>query len=221
MGEYLITAMMDQIYYYMYLSASSVVFPVDQNDVSSSRQLPEPSPRPPHLPFRRISLPSVPHAAENRHSIVSFTSFDSTPEEAQPSLPALMKGVAKQQKTNAHPHLHQRPSSRLRSKSNNRRNDAVNLALSERRRKVVNEILDTERAYVNGLDLVYTVRVTLFALRSCSLTCTLELSYASHLIPRYSTATPWPSRAHFHFLQFHRYLESSSVILHVSYDPFI
>jgi hypothetical protein len=68
-----------------------------------------------------------------------------------------MKSVAKQQKANAHPHLHQRPSSRLRSKSNNRRNEAVNKALNEKRRKVVNEILNTERAYVNGLDLIYTV----------------------------------------------------------------
>lgn len=140
---------------YTYISASSVVFPVDQNDSSSARQLPETSPRPPHLPFRRISLPTVPHAAENRHSIVSFTSIDSTPEEGQPSLPALMKDVVKQQK--AYPHFHQRPSSRLRNKSNSRKNEAANSALNEKRRKVIDEIFQTERAYVNGLNLIYTV----------------------------------------------------------------
>ena len=139
------------------IPASSVVFPVEQNDPSASRQSPENPPRPPHLPFRRISLPSVSHAAESRHSVVSFASFDSTPEENQPSLLAPVNGVATQQKTHPHPHLHHRPSSRLRTRSTNKHNGATNVALREKRRKVINEIFETERAYVNGLDLIYTV----------------------------------------------------------------
>ncbi|KAF8586112.1 hypothetical protein K439DRAFT_1646365 [Ramaria rubella] len=120
--------------------------------------LPQTPPRPPHLPFRRISLPTIPKALENRHSIISVTSFDSTPEEKLSSLPTLIKKVEKEQKSRAHPHTQLRLSPRRGSSHQNRRSkdSMVNRALDEKRRKVVSEILETERAYVSGLDLIYT-----------------------------------------------------------------
>ncbi|KAF8515818.1 hypothetical protein BU17DRAFT_76769 [Hysterangium stoloniferum] len=132
-----------------------VSFPRDAQEPSSSQQLPVTPSRPTHLPFRRISLPTPPHGNENRFSIVSSTSVDSTPEENQPETPALIRSFANQRKDRVPTSPH-RVYARQRTSSNRLRESLPNKEMKDKRRKVINEILETERVYVSGLDLIYT-----------------------------------------------------------------
>ncbi|KAF7345501.1 hypothetical protein MVEN_01568600 [Mycena venus] len=108
---------------------------------------PAPRPRPPHLPFRRISLPTNPR---HRESVVSVASFDSLPEEGDspstPSIPVVMRNVnpANQRK------------SKVRPTSSNRRAGKQLDAREAKRRKVIQEFFETEKAYVDGLELIYS-----------------------------------------------------------------
>ena len=139
------------------MSASSVTFPADPLDPFLGPQVPATPTRPPHLPFRRISLPTPPHLiANNRNSIASVKSFDSTPEEPQPTTPRLIRDFKSQQRlgTPSSPH---RPFARQRSSQHKLAESAVSMEMKAKRRKVINEIFETERAYVNGLDLIYMV----------------------------------------------------------------
>ncbi|KAG2110507.1 Rho family DH domain-containing guanine nucleotide exchange factor [Suillus discolor] len=90
-----------------------------------------------HLPFRRISLPSVPSSsllsAQHRQSVASFASFDSLPEEPVVKRPKRRSLKRKQSRTPA----------------------PEDIAREAKRTKVIREFWDTERSYVQGLDLVH------------------------------------------------------------------
>ncbi|KAA1477233.1 hypothetical protein DENSPDRAFT_578152 [Dentipellis sp. KUC8613] len=108
--------------------------------------------RPPHLPFRRISLPSAPSQL-NRQSVVSMASFDSLPEEGNASgapTSAVNKSPSKKSRS--------RPSSMEPQKKVHRKREVrpVNEAKLAKRAKVIEEFYETERTYVQGLDLIYS-----------------------------------------------------------------
>ncbi|KZT27644.1 hypothetical protein NEOLEDRAFT_1088599 [Neolentinus lepideus HHB14362 ss-1] len=107
--------------------------------------------RPPHLPFRRISLPTSPSIL-NRQSVASLASFDSLPEEqAAPgaSMPVVAKNAVKKSKS--------RPTSlEVQRKSRKKDKDkGLEEAKQAKRRKIIHEFYETERSYVDGLDLIY------------------------------------------------------------------
>ncbi|KAH6889083.1 hypothetical protein BKA70DRAFT_1330418 [Coprinopsis sp. MPI-PUGE-AT-0042] len=103
-----------------------------------SRQIAQP--RPPHLPFRRISLPTAPTLL-HRHSVVSVASFDSHPEEE--GLHGVLRSPGKR---------------KTRLESPRRRDRSIKPDPSRllKRRKIIDELYETEKTYVEGLDLVYT-----------------------------------------------------------------
>jgi hypothetical protein len=129
-------------------TASSVIFPLSE---SPHKHAPSPL-RAPHLPFRRISLPTAPSLL-HRVSVVSVASFDSLPEGSDGSPPPSAR------RSNYNGKLGKgRP---IAPESPRRRNRLRDKPLDElqtnKRRKVVREFYDTEKAYVDGLDLVYSV----------------------------------------------------------------
>ncbi|KAK7695228.1 hypothetical protein QCA50_002418 [Cerrena zonata] len=101
-----------------------------------------------HLAFRRISLPSVPNL-QNRHSVVSTLSIDSLPEDKPMSafpLPSIMRDVSKRR-------------SGLeggRRQSRRREVKIVDEYVEAKKRKVAEEFYETERSYVDGLELIYS-----------------------------------------------------------------
>lgn len=103
--------------------------------------------RPPHLPFRRISLPNAPSLVTHRQSVASMESFESLPEEgAGPS-----QLVPKPQPRRPPPSAFDSPTrSRQRRRLHSDRND-------EKRRRIINEFYETERSYFGGLELIYSV----------------------------------------------------------------
>ncbi|KAL4259511.1 FYVE-type domain-containing protein [Pleurotus pulmonarius] len=102
----------------------------------------QPTPRPPHLPFRRISLPTAPSLTQ-RDSIVSVASFDSLPEED--AFHGTPSGAFTKSK-----HRGEGP------RKSHKRAKPVDEAREAKRRKVIDEFYQTERAYVDGLELIYT-----------------------------------------------------------------
>ncbi|KAG8220772.1 hypothetical protein J3R82DRAFT_2203 [Butyriboletus roseoflavus] len=93
----------------------------------------------PHLPFRRISLPTTPSPAlaTHRHSVASLASFDSLAEESV---------------------LHQHRRAKRRSLNPATRSHRRTHADDDRqakRSKIVSEFYATEKTYLDGLDLVY------------------------------------------------------------------
>ncbi|KAJ7780090.1 hypothetical protein DFH07DRAFT_875712 [Mycena maculata] len=109
---------------------------------------PQPRPRPPHLPFRRISLPS--NYNPRRESVVSVASFDSLPEEghspSSPSMPAVIRNVANPGRK-----------SKVRPMSSARRLlKPLDDPREAKRRKVIQEFYETEKAYVDGLEMIYS-----------------------------------------------------------------
>ncbi|KAF5332282.1 hypothetical protein D9611_008166 [Ephemerocybe angulata] len=121
-------------------SGSSIVaFPVTE----SGAQLVQPA-RGPHLPFRRISLPTAPTVL-HRNSVVSVSSFEDTdgsPLRAarfrRPRPPSVESPMRRQ---------------RRRDGSSRPMEDASRLAKA---RKIVDEFHETERAYVKGLEMIYS-----------------------------------------------------------------
>ena len=110
---------------------------------------------PPYLPFRRISLPSAPNLAQ-RQSIVSTASFDSIPEG-----PPIVGAVSSNRSPSKGPK--RRPSSQDALKRAHRRKEVKSVVVVDehkeaKRRKVIHELYETERTYVNGLELIYSVR---------------------------------------------------------------
>ncbi|EIW78931.1 hypothetical protein CONPUDRAFT_145159 [Coniophora puteana RWD-64-598 SS2] len=169
--------------------AAPISFPSSGPDTS---HLQPPVPRSAYLPFRRISLPSQPHPALQRQSVVSFASVDSFAEEstspntnahghtqnvnANPNTIPNQNGAAtntpapstlsppppgspsaigfptaasrpKRRSLNQQP-THLRPARRARV--------VVNEGREAKRRKVITEFVDTEKSYVDGLDLIYS-----------------------------------------------------------------
>ncbi|KAF7317581.1 hypothetical protein MKEN_00845100 [Mycena kentingensis (nom. inval.)] len=124
-------------------SLEPVAFPTTDKNYQ-----PTPRPRPPHLPFRRISLPSNPNP-RHRESVASVSSFDSLPEEggspSSPSMPAVMRNVNGGRKSKV------RPMSSSRKLPKQAQDDAR----EAKRRRVIQEFFETEKAYVDGLDLIY------------------------------------------------------------------
>lgn len=121
--------------------------PVNNGDVRFTR--------PPYLPFRRISLPPPPVLA-NRLSFVSTTSLESSQEEGAlppPVLPSLMRAVNKGQRN--------RPSSMEAARRNGKKRETrvIDEQRATKRRKVIDEFYETERSYVDGLELIYSVRM--------------------------------------------------------------
>ncbi|KDQ62948.1 hypothetical protein JAAARDRAFT_28919 [Jaapia argillacea MUCL 33604] len=129
--------------------------------------------RPPHLPFRRISLPTAPTLQNlNRQSVVSLASFDSLPEDGTPSpgnatgpLGSGISGVLGGSPKSVVRKSRSRPSSvELRGKSRRKEKekdrDAHSLVRDqvreEKRRKIIHEFYETERSYVDGLELIYS-----------------------------------------------------------------
>ena len=111
-----------------------------------------------YLPFRRISLPSAPNL-HHRQSVVSTASFDSVPEAPEaPHIPGALSSSPS--KTPARRH---RPSSVEAARRNHRRREIKSIVVDEqreaKRRKVIHELHETERTYVEGLELIYSVRV--------------------------------------------------------------
>ncbi|TDL26367.1 hypothetical protein BD410DRAFT_518305 [Rickenella mellea] len=126
--------------------ASSVEFPSDDIPGTGQVYAPPQHLRPSLLPFRRISLPTPPSLL-NRNSVTSLVSCDEESATDRNN----MKDVQRRQKT--------RPISIQSNKRLGRRKDSqrVDEARESKRRKVIVEIYDTEKAYVEGLDLIYTL----------------------------------------------------------------
>jgi FYVE/RhoGEF/PH domain-containing protein 5/6 len=127
---------------------------VDFPSVGESSQLHPPSAfqqRPQYLPFRRISLPTAPSMIK-RNSVASMQSYESVPEDAQPApmMPLVMRNVSK--KSGARPP----PAENERRKSHQRLRP-INEAHEAKRRKIIHEFWETERSYVDGLELIYSV----------------------------------------------------------------
>ncbi|KAJ7787236.1 hypothetical protein B0H14DRAFT_3505822 [Mycena olivaceomarginata] len=125
-------------------SSYAVAFPTTDKNYQ-----PAPRPRPPHLPFRRISLPTNPR---HRESVVSVASFDSLAEEGDspvtPSLPAVMRNLNS-------PNNNNQRRSKVRPTSSRRATKQPD-AREAKRRKVIQEFYETEKAYVDGLELIYS-----------------------------------------------------------------
>ncbi|KAJ7330433.1 hypothetical protein DFH08DRAFT_1022692 [Mycena albidolilacea] len=125
-------------------SSYAVAFPTTDKNYQ-----PAPRPRPPHLPFRRISLPTNPR---HRESVVSVASFDSLAEEGDspvtPSLPAVMRNLSS-------PNNNNQRRSKVRPTSSRRPTKQLD-ARETKRRKVIQEFYETEKAYVDGLELIYS-----------------------------------------------------------------
>lgn len=119
--------------------AHFVSFPTSE----STPAVPQPVP---HLPFRRISLPTAPNLAAiaYRHSVVSVSA------DAEEALVLA--------------HQHRRSKRRsLNPGARSRRRTPENDARDAKRGKIVSEFFDTERSYLDGLDLVYNVGVLIDA----------------------------------------------------------
>lgn len=131
-----------------------VQFPSSGAELHPSTSLDLQYQRPTYLPFRRISLPSAPNL-QNRQSIVSTVSFDSLPEEdhgAVPVTPVVIRNAVKAPKL--------RPSSLDISRRAHRRREsrAVDELREAKRRKVITEFYETEKSYLDGLELIHSVR---------------------------------------------------------------
>ncbi|KAJ7605596.1 hypothetical protein FB45DRAFT_1069241 [Roridomyces roridus] len=126
------------------LETSFVAFPTTDKNYQPAH-----APVPPHRPFRRISLPSN----TQRESVVSVASFDSLPEEEGDSpssspMPAVTRNVA----TAAGRKSKVRPMSSTSRKPGK----LVADSRDNKRRKVVQEFYQTEKAYVDGLEMIYS-----------------------------------------------------------------
>ncbi|KLO20105.1 hypothetical protein SCHPADRAFT_992213 [Schizopora paradoxa] len=138
---------------------AKVAFP--STDSLNASPAPSPHRRQPLLSFRRISLPSAPTLL-NRQSSASLASFESFPEEttgspgtsAPSSSPLAQKGPIR--RTSNRP-LSFDNKARIRKRRDTLQVDENKLA---RRKKIISEFYVTERAYVEGLDLIYTLFLT-------------------------------------------------------------
>ncbi|KAI0778931.1 hypothetical protein BD413DRAFT_512914 [Trametes elegans] len=109
-------------------------------------------PRQTYLPFRRISLPSAPNL-QHRQSIVSTASFDSLPEHGNgpaPVTPVVIRNALRGPR--------QRPSSLDVARKGVRRRESrgVDMQKEAKRRKVIGEFYETERSYLDGLELIHS-----------------------------------------------------------------
>ena len=97
-------------------------------------------------------MPSAPNLL-HRQSVVSMASFDSLPEPSPGAImPAVMRNAIRKSKGRP-------PSLDAMGKRHSRRKEVpqIDEAREAKRLKIVHEFHDTERAYVEGLDLIYSV----------------------------------------------------------------
>ena len=137
-------------------------------DADAETEAEAPSPlirRAPHLPFRRISLPSVPSQAaiaharaaqasnsSNRFSVAAIQQQQqqqqSVSHKSRNNVDPGPQNIPKQRRTTSRPSslaIPQRP----------QRPTATASVIEHKRTQVIREILDSERSYVDGLDLIY------------------------------------------------------------------
>ncbi|KAH9934090.1 uncharacterized protein BXZ73DRAFT_46031 [Epithele typhae] len=109
-----------------------------------------------YLPFRRISLPSAPNLI-HRQSIVSTASFDSLPEPRPllgpvPVTPVVIRNAVHGPKS--------RPSTSqldpVRRGVRRRESRVIDDQREAKRRKVITEFYETERSYLDGLELIHS-----------------------------------------------------------------
>ncbi|KAG6849678.1 hypothetical protein H0H93_006394 [Arthromyces matolae] len=126
-------------------TASTVIFPVSEQSPRHVASIPQP--RTAHLPFRRISLPTAPSKL-HRDSVISVASFESMPEDRNPQNINLAvprnPNLVRNNKIDSPRRRSFRPSRPS--------NDPMSL----KRRKVIEEFYETEKAYVDGLELIYS-----------------------------------------------------------------
>jgi FYVE, RhoGEF and PH domain containing 5/6 len=125
------------------------------SSATQSHVEPQP-PLPQHLPFRRISFPTSAHHPPRRPlSAVSTASFDSADTSfPPPSFPSPSKGSPRGPR--------QRLISGEPNRRHSRRREVKSIIIDEqrdaKRRRIINEFYETERTYVEGLELIYSVR---------------------------------------------------------------
>lgn len=152
-----------------------VDFPSSGQDLPPSPSSLDPNyQRPTYLPFRRISLPSAPNL-QHRHSIVSTASFDSLPEEPHggaPITPMVIRNAVRGPK--------HRPSSMDGARKALRRRESrmVDEQKEAKRRKVIAEFYETEKSYLDGLELIHSVRISLVS--CCTDVADVYRSISSH-----------------------------------------
>ena len=145
--------------------SAMVSFPASDSSPTRPAHSPEATALPTsHLPFRRISLPSVPNL-QNRMSVVSTASFESVPEVGEPSVGVVSSSPSKAAARSARPHA----ASVDALRRNQRRREVKSVVVDEqreaRRRKVIHELHETERTYLEGLELIYSVRTAMLLVR--------------------------------------------------------
>jgi FYVE, RhoGEF and PH domain containing 5/6 len=102
-----------------------------------------------HLPFRRMSLPVPPSLNLNRQSVVSLASFESLSEHGTPRS-QISSPTKKSTSGRTSIEVHRKGLRRRGYRATDEERDA-------KRRKVIEEFYETERTYVQGLDLIYEV----------------------------------------------------------------
>ncbi|KAI0249502.1 hypothetical protein BJV78DRAFT_1129549 [Lactifluus subvellereus] len=133
-------------------SPDKVDFPSAGSDIASTPFLVSPETLATHLPFRRMSLPAPPSLNLNRQSVISLASFESLSESGTPQSP--ISSPIKKSRSGRTPIEVQRKGLRRRGY---RPPDEEREA---KRRKVIEEFCETERTYVQGLDLIYELFLT-------------------------------------------------------------
>lgn len=185
---------------------SSVDFPLSESPQRSSK--PGTPLRAPHLPFRRISLPTAPSIL-HRISVVSIASFDSFPEdgdESPQSSRTREKAFGK-----SRPISIESPRRRKRTRDTSVKPDDDRHA--SRRRKIVDEFYETEKAYVDGLELIYSVSMSSdHNYGACADDHSEAFSDSHYYLSRHIRASVKSFGINFYFLKLHRHLEFASVI---------
>ncbi|KAI0307666.1 hypothetical protein B0F90DRAFT_1675982 [Multifurca ochricompacta] len=133
-------------------SPTKVTFPSADSDCTPTSLPISPQPLATHLPFRRISLPAVPNLNSNRLSVVSLASFDSLSEQGTPHSP-IASPTRKSNRRRTSIESHRKGARRRGYRAPDEERDA-------KRRKVIDEFFETERTYVQGLDLIYELFLT-------------------------------------------------------------
>ena len=165
--------------------------------------------RPPYLPFRRISLPTPP-TPNHRDSTVSVTSVDSFPDE-HPGRLITSSGGAPVAVRNVNPVRKQKRSSTSLEVARRKRRDLkpIDEAREIKKRKVIDEFYATEKAYVGGLELIYSVRVIVRRATMSALISYLALSDTDYCLVGNSTPSSGPRSPHVCIFQLYRHMESA------------
>lgn len=131
------------------MASTQLLFPSTDSDSGSVSSPVSSQPLLTHLPFRRMSLPTAPNLNLNRHSVVSFASFESLSETGTSQAPfASPARRLKSRRTSIE--THRKAARRRGFQAPDRDRDA-------KRCRVIQEFYETERTYVQGLDLIYEV----------------------------------------------------------------